>query len=60
MEDIRCPRCGSTEVIEIIYGFPSEDEMRRAEDGDVVLAGCFFSLYKPDRHYYCIDCDFKF
>ena len=59
MTSVEVP-CGSAEVIEIVYGFPDEEHMKMVEDGDAILGGCLLSLYKPNRNYYCIDCDFKF
>ncbi len=43
-----CPVCGSREVIPIVYGMPSEDDVERAERGEFVLGGCLVGLYEPD------------
>lgn len=49
-----CPRCGSTEAIEIVYGYPSS-EMGEAEmRGELVLGGCIVGDESPD--YLCRDC----
>jgi hypothetical protein len=35
-----CPRCGSREVAEIVYGLPGSDLAEAEERGEVILGGC--------------------
>jgi len=35
-----CPRCGSAEVIPIVYGLPGPGLVRDCEAGEVELGGC--------------------
>lgn len=35
-----CPRCGSEQTVEVIYGLPAPGLFERAERGEVVLGGC--------------------
>ena len=44
-----CPRCSSSKVLPIVYGYPSEDLMAEAEAGKVRLGGCIVSPGDPDR-----------
>ena len=36
----RCPKCGSKKVIHIVYGFPSPEAQKKAEQGKIELGGC--------------------
>jgi len=60
MENVCCPRCGSQEIFEILYGMPTAMEIQKAVDGKAVLAGCMINTYRPGRKYYCLTCEFKF
>jgi DNA-directed RNA polymerase subunit RPC12/RpoP len=35
-----CPRCGSRDVIPILYGYPLPETMEAAERGEIELGGC--------------------
>lgn len=52
---VACPQCGSVNVIEIVYGYPTEETLIRAEEGEVRLGGCMVGYEDPDK--YCINCD---
>ncbi len=47
---MKCPKCGSNEVIPIVYGYPSEELFLRAEAGKVKLGGCCVEAFAMDRH----------
>jgi hypothetical protein len=49
-----CPRCGSTDAVEIIYGLPDMELGMAAERGEVVLGGCIVGDESPD--YECRRC----
>lgn len=42
-----CPRCGSTDVVPILYGFPIAATMQLAERGLVELGGCVIDGASP-------------
>jgi hypothetical protein len=35
----RCPRCGSDDVLPIVYGLPSRQMFEDARDGRIILGG---------------------
>lgn len=37
---LRCPFCGSDEVLPILYGLPGPEMMKEAEAGRIALGGC--------------------
>jgi hypothetical protein len=49
-----CPRCGSTDAVEIAYGYPSVEMAEAEERGAIVLGGCLVGPESPD--YECRDC----
>ena len=54
---IRCPQCGSEDVIGIVYGYPTEETLERAEAGEVRLGGCVVGCCDPNM--YCKDCGYE-
>ena len=50
-----CPKCGSTDAVEIIYGYPTDETGMAAERGEIVLGGCLVGMEDPD--YQCRGCD---
>jgi hypothetical protein len=49
-----CPRCGSTDALEIVYGLPDIELGMAAERREVVLGGCISGDESPD--YECRSC----
>ncbi len=45
----RCPECGSTQVLEIVYGMPGPELEQKAMAGKVVLGGCCVHEHQSDR-----------
>ena len=43
-----CPRCGSSKLVGILYGRPTEEGMEAVERGEYVLGSCLVSLDQPD------------
>ncbi len=54
-----CPRCGSADqVVEVVYGLPSQETAERARRGELVLGGC---ILRPDfPAWYCRACELDF
>lgn len=50
-----CPKCGSKEVVRIVYGLPSPELMEEANRGKVALGGCCISGNDPQWH--CNGCE---
>lgn len=45
MSERACPRCGSTALVPVIYGYPDPQLFEREERGEVLLGGC---VIQPD------------
>lgn len=56
----RCPGCGSSRHVRIVYGLPAPSARAAAARGEIVLAGCMVPEYP--RHHGCRECgsDFNF
>ncbi|MGI6221611.1 MAG: hypothetical protein ACOYIP_07075 [Coriobacteriales bacterium] len=61
-DGIRCPKCGSTDIASVLYGFPAfNEELRRKIDaGDVVLNGCEIESGVPLYPHECKACGLRF
>ena len=44
----RCPKCGSTDTIPIVYGMPGKELFEAAERGELSLGGCCEEINAPD------------
>ena len=57
---IKCPRCGSTQIARILYGMPAFDEdlVAQINAGKIHIGGCCITGF--DAKYYCNDCKKKF
>ena len=44
----KCPKCGKTTVVKILYGMPTEESMQLAEEGKLVIGGCCITEKNPD------------
>lgn len=55
---IKCPRCQSENVVEIIYGYPMPSTMRKAERKEIWLGGCEVNESNFTR--FCNNCGHKF
>lgn len=53
-----CPVCGGRGV-SIVWGYPTDETMRRAEAGDVVLGGCVVTTEVTPSHE-CTECPTEF
>ena len=45
-----CPKCGSLDVVPILYGEPMPEAMDDAEKGLIALGGCCVSNDDPQKH----------
>ena len=50
-----CPECGSEDIARIVFGFPGQELMERAQRREIVLGGCWLSDQEPQWH--CKDCE---
>jgi hypothetical protein len=58
MQKRKCPACGSTNTIEIMYGMPTHEAFESAERGEIALGGCCITDCDPQRH--CKNCGENF
>lgn len=55
----KCPQCGG-KVVEIAYGFPSNELFEEFEKGNVILGGCDIVLDKAMPDWECTSCHQQF
>ena len=53
-----CPKCGSRDVVPILYGLPGPETMAEAERGEIVLGGCVITGRDPRKR--CMACGENF
>ena len=53
-----CPRCGSFDVVPILYGYPMPEAMAAAEEGKIALGGCCVGERDPRKQ--CKACGEQF
>ena len=44
----KCPHCGSTEVIPILYGYPGDEMLEQLHRGEIALGGCCITDDQPN------------
>ena len=44
-----CPKCGSQDVLPILYGMPSREMTEESIAGKIALGGCVIFSDSPDR-----------
>ncbi len=49
-----CPGCGATDVIPIVYGYPTLETSEAWERGEIQLGGCIIGEESPE--YECRAC----
>lgn len=54
MSKSKCPACGSTDTIKILYGQPTYEAYLASERGELILGGCCFSDISPNKR--CKSC----
>lgn len=55
---LRCPACGSADVIPILHGLPDHDMFQAAERGEIAIGGCVIHSSSPTD--VCRACDTEF
>jgi hypothetical protein len=45
-----CPKCGSLDVVPILYGYPGPEMMDMASKGKIELGGCCVGERDPRKH----------
>jgi len=53
-----CPRCGSVDTIQIVYGLVGWEVGEAADRGEVVIGGCLISDDSASHH--CKACGWEF
>lgn len=51
----QCPQCGSSKVLDIMYGMPTMEAFEMYERGEIKLGGC--CITGEDPQYYCRECE---
>lgn len=54
-----CPRCGSSDVVPIIFGYPTRETEELANRGEVVLGGCIMPPAKEYVDSVCRACGYR-
>lgn len=47
----RCPDCDE-ELVEIVYGLPTIEDIKQADNKEIFLGGCENGSQKPEYHCY--------
>jgi hypothetical protein len=56
-----CPKCGSHEIVPIMYGLPGGPEvMEAAKQGKIALGGCCIGERDPQKHCNACGTEFEF
>ena len=50
----KCPACGSTDALRVLYGLPTAEAFEASERGEFALGGCVIGVESPD--YECRGC----
>lgn len=53
-----CPKCGSLDIVPIMYGLPGPEGMEAARDGKIALGGCCVTDHDPRKR--CKACGTEF
>ncbi len=54
----QCPRCGSTDTVRIVYGYPTQEAVEAAKRDEIRLGGCLITGHDPTRQ--CRACGRRF
>ncbi len=54
---LNCPKCGSKNIVRIVYGYPNAEALEEAKKGNIILGGCCVSDNSPNFH--CKDCKYE-
>lgn len=56
---VKCPKCGSSNVCEILCGMPTGEAFELEKQGKLILGGCLVMDDLPQPDYGCLDCKFE-
>ena len=56
--ETKCCNCGSNDIMNVEYGTPNDEMIKRIEKGEILHGGCAISGLM--QKYYCMDCDSRF
>jgi len=56
MPERTCPECGSTKVVEVVYGYPTDEASAAAASGGLILGGCMPEFDGPVPVWGCRAC----
>lgn len=52
-----CPKCKSNEVVDIVYGYPSEETLKSWHSKKIELGGCIIRPTNPVHK--CVKCNHR-
>ena len=52
-----CPKCKSNEIVDIVYGYPSEETLKSWHNKKIELGGCIVRNDNPI--YKCVKCNHR-
>jgi hypothetical protein len=52
-----CPKCQSENVLDIMYGYPSNEAIKKRDRGEIVLGGCCIDRNNP--RWACDRCNYR-
>jgi hypothetical protein len=50
MAPSKCPKCNSTKVVRIQYGYPTKAAFDAADREEIIIGGCVVDDHNPRRH----------
>lgn len=53
----KCPQCGGTKILPIVYGLPGPELVEADARGEAVIGGCLVSEDSP--HWCCTGCEYR-
>ena len=56
MPEGTCPKCGSTNVVDVVIGYPTDEASAAAERDELILGGCMPSFGAPGPVWGCTAC----
>lgn len=60
-QDSRCPYDHvEMKEVPVIYGYPDDQLLKKAEDNELILGGCVITANQPKTGYICPACKRKF
>lgn len=56
-ENRLCPKCQSVDILEIMYGYPSDEAIKKLDRREIILGGC--CVDKNNLHWQCEQCNHR-